>query len=140
MQTTAIGSTSGIQATAAPEKTGFASLTADDFMRMLIVELQNQDPTEPMGNDALLNQLSTMQNLQANVELTSSLTAFTASQQLSSAANFIGKTVTGTAGGIGNQDIITGSVESAFLKDGKIYLGIDGKEVPFSSVNAVKEG
>jgi flagellar basal-body rod modification protein FlgD len=43
--------------------TGFNSLTADDFLTLLIAQLQNQDPTEPVDNAEILNQLATMQGL-----------------------------------------------------------------------------
>ena len=34
--------------------TGFAALTSQDFLKMLITELQNQDPTQPVSNSELL--------------------------------------------------------------------------------------
>ena len=118
-------------------KTGFAGLTADDFMRMLITQLQNQDPTDPMGNDELLSQLATMQNLQSNVELANVLTSFTSNQQLTAAANFIGKTVTGRR--TSDQREVTGIADRAFLKDGETYIGIGSDEIALSSITGISQ-
>ena len=63
--------------------TGFAALTSQDFMTMLLAELKNQDPTQPVSNSDLLNQLSQMQSLQSNVELKSTLSSFASNQQIS---------------------------------------------------------
>src|SRR3984885_6107663 len=75
---------------------GFNNLTTADFMQMLIAELENQDPTQPMSNEDLLTQLSTMSQLQSTQDLDSALQANTNSQQLSVASSFIGKAVQGT--------------------------------------------
>ena len=120
---------------------GLSSLASDDFMKLLITQLQNQDPTEPMKNDELLGQLSMMRDLQSNIELSQtlktmseSLTASLVSQQLSAAASLIGKSVTGT---VGDDQEITGIVDRAFLDNGKVYVGIGDQKVEFSHITQV---
>src|SRR5215475_11702176 len=75
---------------------GFAALTSQDFLTMLITELKNQDPTQPVSNTELLQQLSQMQALQSNVELKSTLDDFAKNEQIASGATFLGKVVSGT--------------------------------------------
>lgn len=116
------------------EATGFGGLTADDFMKMLITQLQNQDPTEPIGNAELLGQLATMQGLQSNIELKEALTTFSTNQQLTSAAGFIGKSI---AGADANGDPVSGVADRAFLADGEVYLGIGSQQVPLDGVSSV---
>ena len=65
-------------------------------MQMLIAELQNQDPTQPMSSQDLLGQLATMSQLQSTTDLDTALQANTTNQQLSIGASFIGKTINGT--------------------------------------------
>jgi flagellar basal-body rod modification protein FlgD len=135
----AIGSTNGVGGssdtkTVRADQAGFAGLTADNFMKLLLAQLQNQDPTQPVGNEELLNQLATMRNLQANIELGDAMKAITANQQLSTAATFIGKLVAGTDA---NQSPVSGLVDRAFLKDGAAYVGIGDQEVPLSNVSDV---
>jgi len=114
--------------------TGFAGLTADHFLTLLITELQNQDPTEPMKNEDLLNQLSMMSSLQSNNELGEALKAIASSQQLSTAATFIGKSVTGTDV---DRQTITGIVDRAFSRDGQVFVGIGDAEIPMNNVTSI---
>ena len=132
-----------ITATAAPgsnipiveaDQIGFGGLNSETFMRLLITQLQNQDPLEPVGNEELLNQLSMMRNLQANIELGEALKAITTNQQLSTAATYIGREITGvdTAG-----DGLTGIVDRAFLREGEAFVAVGGREVALGEVTSI---
>ena len=116
------------------DEIGFGGLNADTFMKLLITELQNQDPLSPMESSDMLNQLAMMRNLSANIELADTLEAITGNQQLSTAATFIGKQVTGKDS---DQNVVKGVVDRAFLKDDGAYVGMGDVEVPLSSVNSV---
>ena len=130
----AIGSAINTQFVA-KEDTGFAALKSEDFLKLLITQLQNQDPSEPTSNEDLLNQITAMRSLQADIDLSDTLTALTNSQQLSSAATFIGKTVSGRDA---NQVDITGKVTRAFVREGKTFVEIDDTtEVDLSTVSSV---
>ena|SRR5580704_15423315 len=113
---------------------GFNNLTTADFMQMLIAELQNQDPTQPMSNQDLLSQLSTMSQLQSTQDLDSALQANTNSQQLSVASSFIGKAVQGTDS---NNNPITGIASQAMLQNGTAYVAVGNTLVPLANITAV---
>jgi flagellar basal-body rod modification protein FlgD len=117
-----------------PEQTGFGGLTSDTFMRLLITQLQNQDPLEPVGNEELLSQLSMMRNLQANIELGEALQSITTNQQLSTAATYIGREIIGIDT---QQATISGIVDRAFLRDGQAFIGIGNREIALANVSAV---
>ena len=72
-----------------------SALGKDDFMTLLLVELQNQDPTEPMDSDKILTQTSQLAGLEAtdntNTALANLATALGSTQQFSTVAA-IGKT------------------------------------------------
>ena len=76
-----------------PDKVGFNALDAEAFMKLLVAQLQNQDPTNPTSNEDMLAQISQMRSLQSNVELTDTLKNMGTGQQLSSAAGMIGKLI-----------------------------------------------
>ena len=116
-------------------KIGFAGMTSEDFMKLLITQLQNQDPSNPMDSDQLLNQVSQMRSLQANLELETAMKGLTLSQQLSSASNLIGKTITAVTGD-SNTEVI-GDVESVVVKDNKTFLRVDGQEIPMDDITGV---
>lgn len=113
-----------------PSKTGFNGLTSETFLKLLITQLQNQDPTNPMDSEQLLQQLSSMQSLQANIELQSTLKSVSLNQQLSSAASFLGKTVAATVG----DSSVVGVVQSVRVVNGKAMLNVDGQEVDLANV------
>jgi len=118
-------------------QTGFASLTSADFMKLLITQLQNQDPTNPMDSDQLLSQISQMRDLQSSIELSSALKNLTLNQQLSSATSFLGKTVTALHGS--DQQQIEGVVDRVQVADGKAMLEIGGQQIELSEVVSVTE-
>jgi len=117
------------------EDTGFAALDSEDFLRLLITQLQNQDPTEPTSNEDLLNQISAMRSLQSNVQLSDSLQSLTSNQQLSTAASYIGKTITG----IDTSDAsVTGLVTRAFIRDSRTFVELDDStEVEVGRVSSI---
>jgi len=116
------------------DKTGFAALTADDFMKLLLTQLQNQDPTEPTSNEELLNQLSSMQSLASSIELKDTLEEIVLGQQLSDAAAFLGSYV--TADTEDNRQV-DGVVDRVVMREGTPYLGIGNEEVPVDKVTQV---
>ena len=66
-------------------------LTTDDFLKLFLAELQNQDPTQPVDNSQMLSQLSQMSNIQTMQGIQKSLEG----SQLAQASALIGKSVTG---------------------------------------------
>ena len=72
--TTAVAATSAAATSAATPKTGFASLGAGDFIKMLSAQLQNQDPTKPTDNTAMVAQLAQFTSLSATTSMGSTLT------------------------------------------------------------------
>jgi flagellar basal-body rod modification protein FlgD len=72
--TTAVSATSASTTGTAAPKTGFASLGAGDFIKMLSAQLQNQDPTKPTDNTAMVAQLAQFTSLSATTSMGSTLT------------------------------------------------------------------
>lgn len=114
-------------------QTGVSGLTADDFFTLLVTQLQNQDPTEPVTNEELLSQLSTMRSLQSNVELGETLKSVAESvdsDRLSRAAAYIGQTVA-------LEDSSVGRVDTAFVLDGVPTVTVNGRDLPLEGVLGV---
>jgi flagellar basal-body rod modification protein FlgD len=125
-------STSGTSSSTTPS--GFGSLTTADFMQMLIAELQNQDPTQPMSSQDLLGQLATMSQLQSTTDLDTALQSNTSNQQLSIGASFIGKAIAGTDA---SGNAVSGVVTQAFLSNGSAYVGVGNSQVPLANITNV---
>jgi flagellar basal-body rod modification protein FlgD len=121
------------------EETGFNGLSSENFLEMMIVQLKNQDPLEPTGNEELLNQISQMRSLQSSIELSDVLKSVSSQQQLTSAASLIGKTVSGTvAGSNGTSQTVQGVVERAFVRGGEAYVGLGSREITVQNISSVE--
>jgi flagellar basal-body rod modification protein FlgD len=84
-------------ATPAPERTGPRPLGQDDFLKLLITQLKNQDPLKPTDNTEFVSQLAQFSQLEQSAKqaqlLQQSLDAQTASLQFT-LLPMIGRTVT----------------------------------------------
>ncbi len=65
----------------------------DQFLGLLITEMQNQDPLNPMDNAQMLTQLSQIREIGSTNKLTATLSTLAVGQELSMASSMIGKTV-----------------------------------------------
>jgi flagellar basal-body rod modification protein FlgD len=73
-----------------------STLNGSDFVQFLITQLQNQDPLNPTSSNQMLTQLSEIGQMESSTDLQTSLTGMVQQNQVASAANMIGKEVTGT--------------------------------------------
>ena len=62
---------------------------------MLIAELQNQDPTQPVGNTQILQEVSQIDNIETNPTLNSTLGSVALEQSMATASNMLRKTSRG---------------------------------------------
>ncbi len=76
---------------------GFSNVDSDQFMQLLLAELRNQDPLEPMKNSDMVQQMSQIRNIGATDQLTSTLSTLRESQELVTASGLIGQKVEGLA-------------------------------------------
>ena len=80
----------------------------DQFMKLLISELQNQDPLDPMDNSEMVQQIGQIREIGATDQLTQTLSNLSSSQELVTASSLIGRSITGLADDSSN---VTGVVD-----------------------------
>jgi flagellar basal-body rod modification protein FlgD len=73
---------------------GLADVDLDQFLGLLITELQNQDPLNPMDNAQMLAQIGQIRQIGSTNKLTDTLSTLAVGQELSMASSLIGKEVT----------------------------------------------
>ena len=56
--------------------TGDSTITANDFLTLLVNELKNQDPTQPTDPNAYISQLVGVNSLQQLIQINQGLTSF----------------------------------------------------------------
>ncbi len=113
---------------------------ATDFMNILLSQLQNQDPFEPMDNQEMLAQISTIRELELTTRLTAQLEQLTDQQRFTSVAALIGKYAQGeVSDDEGNTFPVEGVITGVrFTADGKVLLDLDSNEtLPLSDLKAV---
>jgi len=134
MATSAIGSVATTAGASTAGK-GVAALSTDDFLKLLIAELTQQDPFEPMKNQDLMNQINTIRTMEMNTSLTDALKTLSLQGNLGSASNLIGKVITGLGP---DRDPVTGVVSGVRVSDGKVLLELkDGPAVNIEDVTHV---
>lgn len=72
----------------AASTTGSSALGKDDFMKILITQLQNQDPLNPMDDKDFVSQMATFSSLEQLTNLNSTLQNFVTSQSQNSLASY----------------------------------------------------
>ncbi|GMU24651.1 MAG: hypothetical protein AMXMBFR13_47250 [Phycisphaerae bacterium] len=132
--------TSGTQGQQSTTQRGMSGISGQDFMNLLIKQLQYQDPLEPMGNEEMMKQMSTIRELEMNTRLTQRLEQLSDQQRFGSAAALIGKQVKGAVTDEeGNLFELEGIVASVvFSSSGEVLLELEGGDVlPLSGVQQV---
>jgi flagellar basal-body rod modification protein FlgD len=96
---TSVSATSSVTSSGTSQSAagGISDLDLDSFLKLMITELQNQDPLDPMENSEMLQQLSQMRSISASDKLTSTLDAVLLGQNLTTASSLIGKEVSALA-------------------------------------------
>ncbi len=96
----------------------------NQFLQLLVAELQHQDPTSPTDPTQYMSQLASFSTVEQQVQTNSTLDALLSAQ----ASTMIGKSVTSadgkTSGIVVSVELSTGGGAVATLKDGsKVTLG-----------------
>lgn len=106
------------------------------FMRLMIEQLKNQDPLSPLKSNEFTTQLSQINSLQQLINLNKSFENFFGAGQLAEATSLIGKYVEGLDA---KNNIIKGIVETVEVLDGMPTLKVDDQLLLVSQVVTVSD-
>lgn len=114
------------------QKAGNSNMGKEDFLKLLIAQLQNQDPTSPMDNSQMIAQMATLSQME-------SISAMATSVQQSQTYNMIGKGVTGyiVNNDTGVRTSVVGTVDSAGIESGKPYVMVGDIKVYAENITQV---
>lgn len=102
---------SALAATTAQGKTG---LDYDAFLQLLIAQMKNQDPLNPVDSTQYVSQLASFSSVEQAIKTNAKLDGLLAAQALGQAEGLIGRTVTSadgqTAGRVRSLQIVSGGL------------------------------
>jgi flagellar basal-body rod modification protein FlgD len=106
----------------------------DDFMKLLVAQLKNQDPMKPMDDKEFVTQLAQFSSLEASQKMTEQIEALTSSSMLVQAATLIGKQATAK---LTTGETVTGAISQVKMQDGLPVAVINGKDVDTSLITQI---
>ena len=110
-----------------------------DYMKLLVTELQNQNPLEPMDNNQMAAQLAQFSQLQQLEGMNSNFASVLAVNELAYASTLIGKQVSFLhETQSGDKELASGPVERVTAdEDGKILLTVGDKTPSLEEIISV---
>jgi flagellar basal-body rod modification protein FlgD len=106
----------------------------DDFMKLLMAQLKNQDPMKPMEDKEFITQLAQFSSLEATEKMTQTLEDLNGAQMLIQAATLIGKQISAK---LESGETVSGMISQVHMVDGKPMAVVNGKEIATSLITSV---
>lgn len=114
---------------------GISAVGQEEFLQLLVAQLQNQDPLDPVKDTEFIAQLASFSTLSGITELNASFSEILKLQQLTQGTDLVGKTVQYTASG--SSTVETGKVDSLTVESGKVVLNIGNTQVGLDQIKGV---
>jgi flagellar basal-body rod modification protein FlgD len=121
--------------TSSSQTSGAASLDYNAFLKLLIAQMQNQDPLEPMKSTDYVAQLATFSQVEKTVQTNERISDLLTAVKLQQAESLIGRDISNADGSI------SGSVTSARISGQDVIAMLaDGREVTLNSGITISRG
>jgi flagellar basal-body rod modification protein FlgD len=124
---TTVSGVSGVETSTASSATNSAQdqlmLDYNAFLQLMLAQMKNQDPTEPVDSTQQLAQLASFSQVEQSIKMNTKLETMLANMSFGQVDDLIGRTVTDASG-------VTGVVKSVEVYSDGTILGLDnGKGV-----------
>jgi flagellar basal-body rod modification protein FlgD len=124
------------QVTATSGTTTKSAFDGSDFMLVLLAQLKNQNPLEPMKDNEMMAQMAQLNSLQELTSIKASMDQLAAANSASFAASLVGKFVKAT---LDDGTNVEGTVSSTSIKDGKYLLNVGDKSIYLASITEISQ-
>ena len=118
---------------AAPVSLPTKPLTQADFLKLLTVQLAQQDPLKPMDDTAFVGQMAQFTSLQQTADMGKQLAALAQTNALASGVGLLGREVQVQT----DSDRVTGTVSAVDNSADAVRVEINGTLYPLAQVIAV---
>ncbi len=128
--------------TARPEQTGVATGTAggelgkDEFLTLLVTQMQNQDPLNPMDNTEMIAQLAQFSSLEQMQNLNESFTNYRQDNSIALSYMLTGATVQLE---LQNGLLVEGIVEKVFWENDEMSVQIGGVAYTSTDIYSISQ-
>lgn len=121
----------------AANQTSSRSQTMDSevFMKLLVTQLQNQDPSSPMDTNQMISQQTQLAMMEQVTNQTTTANENFSLQMRIAAANLVGKQVTYTDAASGQ--LITGTATAVSYAQSVPTVTVNGKEVNLDVISGI---
>lgn len=132
------------QASATPAKTATDNaLGKDAFLKILVTQMKNQNPLEPLKDTEFIGQMAQFSSLEQLTNLNTSMNQFIGTQSntsLTDHADLIGNTVYWEQTVDGKLESGEGTVKALSLKNGELQVELENDvKVPLGSINRIEK-
>jgi flagellar basal-body rod modification protein FlgD len=113
---------------------GNSVMGKDQFLKILITQLQNQDPMQPMQDKEFIAQMAQFSSVEQLMNISTQLTSL--NQSLGSASSLIGKDITWTD----SSTLLpkSGTVDSILVSGGINYAVVGKEKIALADVTQIK--
>ena len=118
-----------------------SNLGKDDFMKLMLATLKYQDPTQPMDTAQLLEQTSTMTNMEQMIAMTEAAKKSFEAQKHAQGTAMVGKmAVYDSIDKEGNAVTTAGKIDAIeFLADGKVLAHIGKEKIQMDDILGIAD-
>ena len=134
MSTSGVSSSTNTQSQNTNAADPLNRVNLNDFLKLLVTELQNQDPTQPMDNSQILQQVSQIKAIESNQRLSDTLTSMQTQQNLVAASTLLQQTVTGLTD---SGTMITGQVDKVTVDSTGVKVSIGDQTITLKNITQV---
>lgn len=112
-------------------KESSTDLDKDAFLQLLVTQMKYQDPLNPGDSTEYMSQLAQYSSLEATMNISDTL-------ERTNGLNLVGQyVIMNTTDSAGNQQMISGLVQYATVKNGEVLLSINDVYYPASDLDSV---
>jgi flagellar basal-body rod modification protein FlgD len=119
------------------EATGISSqLATTDYLSLLTIQLQNQDPIDPVAQEDFTAQLAQFSQLEGIENLNTSFQSMLQLQEISQGLDLVGKTVDYLD--VNTEQLTSGKVDEFYVDGGVVNLVINGGPITVDLISGVR--
>jgi flagellar basal-body rod modification protein FlgD len=125
---TTVSGTGGTTNTSGTSTSGASStLNYNDFLQLMVAQLQNQDPLNPTDSSQFMSQIAEFSNVEQSINANTKLGQLLVNSNISQASTMIGLTIKGTDG-------TEGTIQSVRIDStGSTAVLTNGQQVPIEA-------